>query len=1215
MSGMQHNDFLPMQSGWREPLTPGLAISYNKERRSQSVNPSIRQSVNPSIRQSVNPSIRQSVNPSIRQSVNPSIRQSVNPSIRQSVNPSIKRSSALRALSVFRSFVSLPGLGSLRSLLFFKFSALAAPLRRCCSALVLAALSVAVAGAQPADDWVIETVAGGGSSLGDGGAATAALLSAPSGVAVDGAGNLYIADFNNHRIRKVNSAGVISTVAGTGTAGFSGDGGAATSAQLRNPQDVALDGAGNLYIVDTGDHRIRKVNSAGVISTVAGSGAQGFSGDGAAATAAQLNQPRGVALDGTGNLYIADWANHRIRKVDVSSGNISTVAGTGTAGFSGDGGAATSAQLDNPYGVAVDGASNLYIADGDNNRIRKVNSSGNISTVAGTGTAGFSGDGGAATSAQLDNPYVVALDGAGNLYIADGGNHRIRKVNSAGVISTVAGSGAQGFGGDGGAATAALLNFPIDVAPDALGNLYIAEWVNNRIRKVDSGGNITTVAGREQLNRPTDVAPDGAGNLYIADTDNHRIHKVDSAGVISTVAGSGTAGFSGDSSAATAAQLNTPADVAPDGAGNLYIADAGNHRIRKVDSAGVISTVAGSGTAGFSGDGGAATAAQLNIPAGVAPDGAGNLYIADTDNHRIRKVDSAGVISTVAGDGTSGFGGDGGAATAARLDGPTDVALDGTGNLYIADTGNDRIRKVDSAGVISTVAGDGTNGFSGDGGAAMAAQLNTPVGVALDALGNLYITDRFNHRIRKIATVPGFSAGILSTGVITTVAGDGTQGYGGDGGAATAAQLNQPIGVALDGAGNLYIADTDNNRIRKVGPPPPARPREPEPTVEPVGVFELSFTPAAEADPSEPMSQTLMLRAAGGAAEFEVLTSARWIEVSRSSGSASWKGRLAAGETVTLRVTVNPLGLRPGTHRGYVYIRSGGRASRVRIVLEVAPPTGPDVTESGGVLNAARMSAYGEAGPFGPPALALTPGSLVVVQGVNFLAGEPLAAADFPLPTSLEGVRVLFDGLEAPLFAVEPQRIEAQLPWALGGESLAAGGLALAEVVVEAGGKSSYPRRFWVGAYGPGVFTASGAGSGQAIALFAGTTALAAPSGFGAGSRPARAGEVLEIYATGLGPVDPPLADGMNSCLPAGVCLADGSNVVLRHTTERPRVSIGGVAVAADGVLFSGSAPTLAAVDMVLVEVPAGIEPSAAAEVLIAIGGRESQPGVTVAVE
>ena len=1024
-------------------------------------------------------------------------------------------------------------------------------------------------------------------------------------MALDRAGNLYIAEWNNNRIRKVNSAGVISTVAGTGTAGFSGDGGAATSAQLSNPQDVALDAAGNLYIADVNNNRIRKVDSSGNISTVAGGGSS--LGDGGAATAAQLGAPRSVALDGAGNLYIADWFDHRIRKVD-SSGNISTVAGTGTQGFSGDGAAATAAQLDSPWDVAVDGSGNLYIADRNNNRIRKVDSSGNISTVAGSGTGGFSGDGAAATAARLQNPQGVALDGAGNLYIADAGNNRIRKVDSSGNISTVAGTGTGGFGGDSGAATAAQLSEPSGgVALDGAGNLYIADTSNHRIRKVDSDGNITTVAGREQLSNPQSVALDGAGNLYIADTGNNRIHKVDSSGNISTVAGTGTAGFSGDSSAATAALLNTPADVAPDGAGNLYITDRGNERIRKVDSAGVISTVAGSGTAGFSGDGGAATAAQLNEPYGVAVDSSGNLYIAEWNNNRIRKVNSAGVISTVAGTGTAGFSGDGGAATAAQLSNPQDVALDAAGNLYIADVNNNRIRKVNSAGVISTVAGTGTAGFSGDGGAATSAQLHWPRGVALDGAGNLYIADNNNHRIRKVD----------SSGSISTVAGTGTAGYSGDGGAATSAQLSNPRGVALDGAGNLYIADTSNNRIRKVGPPPPppARPREPEPTVEPVGVFELSFTPAAEADPSAPMSQTLMLRAVGGAAEFEVLTSARWIDVSRWSGSASWKGSLAAGETITLRVTVNPLGLRPGTHRGYVYIRSGGSSSRVRIVLEVAPPTGPDVTESGGVLNAARMSAYGEAGLFGPPALPLTPGSLVVVQGVNFLAGEPLAAADFPLPTSLEGVRVLFDGLEAPLFAVGPQRIEAQLPSALGGESLAAGGLALAQVVVEAGGKSSYPRRFWVGAYGPGVFTASGAGSGQAIALFAGTTALAAPRGFGAGSRPARAGEVLEIYATGLGPVDPPLADGMNSCLPAGVCLADGSNVVLRHTTERPRVSIGGVAVAADGVLFSGSAPTLAAVDMVLVEVPAGIEPSAAAEVLIAIGGRASQPGVTVAVK
>ena len=263
-------------------------------------------------------------------------------------------------------------------------------------------------------------------------------------------------------------------------------------------------------------------------------------GDGGAATAARLHGPQGVALDGSGNLYIADQNNDRIRKVD-SSGNISTVAGSGAQGFSGDGGAATAAQLTLPSNVVLDALGNLYIADATNNRIRKVDSAGVISTVAGSGTAGFSGDGGAATAAQLNIPWDVAVDGSGNLYIADTSNQRIRKVDSSGNISTVAGTGTRGFSGDGGAATAALLNLPGSVVLDALGNLYIADGSNNRIRKVDSDGNISTVAGREQLNEPRGVAPDGAGNLYIADTDNHRIHKVDSAGVISTVAGSGTA--------------------------------------------------------------------------------------------------------------------------------------------------------------------------------------------------------------------------------------------------------------------------------------------------------------------------------------------------------------------------------------------------------------------------------------------------------------------------------------------------------------------------------------------------------------------------------------------------------------------------------------------------------------------------------------------------
>ncbi len=599
---------------------------------------------------------------------------------------------------------------------------------------------------------------------------------------MDGAGNLLIADWGNHRIRKVDPAGVIATVAGTGEAGFSGDGGLAVEARLRFPAGVAVDGAGNLLIADTDNERIRKVDPAGVIATVAGTGEAGFGGDGGAATEAQLASPAGVAVDGAGNLFIADRSAHRIRKVDPA-GVIATVAGTGERGFGGDGGAATEAQLASPAGVAVDGAGNLLIADTDNERIRKVDPAGVIATVAGIGERGFSGDGGGATEAQLTSPAGMAVDGAGNLFIADRDNHRIRKVDPAGVIATVAGTVGEG---DGGAAVAA------------------------------------------RLAAPAGVAADEAGNLFIADTHNHRIRKVDPTGVIATVAGTGEAGFSGDGGAATEAQLGAPTGVAVDGAGNLFIADRDNGRIRKVDPAGVIATVAGTGEVG---DGGAAVPVRLAAPAGVAVDGAGNLFIADGGNHRIRKVDPAGVIATVAGTGERGFSGDGGAATEAQLTFPTGVAVDGAGNLFIADGGNHRIRKVDPAGVIATVAGNGKHWFNGDGGAATEAQLSAPAGVALDAAGNLFIASSGHHRIHKVDPA----------GIIVTVAGTGERGFSGDGGGAAAARLNRPVAVAVDGAGNLFIADTGNDRIRKV-----TRPREPaagSPRISAGGVVSATGTP------------------------------------------------------------------------------------------------------------------------------------------------------------------------------------------------------------------------------------------------------------------------------------------------------------------------------------------------------------------------------------
>ena len=624
----------------------------------------------------------------------------------------------------------------------------------------------------------ISTVAGGG--VGDGLSAITVPIS-PSSIAVDASGNIYIIDGNlsitygNNRIRKINATtGIITTVAGNGALGYSGDGSAATSAALCDPSGIAVDKFGNLYIAESLNERIRKVNAAtGIITTVAGNGNQGYSGDGSVATSAQLDNPNGVAVDAAGNLYIADGNNNRIRKVNVTTGIITTVAGNGNQGYSGDGGAATSAQLAIAYqsGLAVDAAGNLYIADCDNNRIRKVNAAtGIITTVAGNGTQGYSGDGGAATSAQLDWPWGVAVDASGNIYIADEVNNRIRKVDATtGIISTVAGNGTWGYSGDGGAATSAKMNGPTGVAVNAAGSLFIVDHGSSIIRKVDA----TT-------------------------------------GIITTVAGDTNGYFWGDGIAATSSKLDSPYGVAIDATGNIYIADEGNNRIRKVTAAtGIISTVAGNGTQGYSGDGDAATSAEMNRPGGVTLDAAGNLYIADIGNNRIRKVDAAsGIITTVAGNGTQGYSGDGDAATSAQLNWPSGVAVDTTGNIYIADNANKRIRKVDAAtAVINTVAGNGTYGYSGDGGPATLAQLNFPYGIAVNAAGDLYIADRQNNRIRKVDA---------ATGTITTIAGNNFGGYWGDVGAATSISLNYPSSVALDAAGNLFIADEGNNRIRKV---------------------------------------------------------------------------------------------------------------------------------------------------------------------------------------------------------------------------------------------------------------------------------------------------------------------------------------------------------------------------------------------------------------
>lgn len=654
--------------------------------------------------------------------------------------------------------------------------------------------------------------------------ATATSIGDPPRVAVDGSGNVYFAAL--HSVFKVDSAGTLTRIAGNGRSGYSGDNGPATSAQLAYPDGLAVDAAGNIYVSDRAVHVIRRI-SAGTITTIAGNGSAGYSGDNGPAASAQFNVPDGLAIDASGNLFVADSNNHCIRM--ISGGTITTVAGSGTPGSDGDGGPAAFALLNTPEGVAVDSAGNLYIADTFNNRIRKVTGDGSIDTIAGTGRPGTTGDNGPAANATMFFPSDVEVGTTGVVYIADLGSSRIRMVDLAGNMSTIAGGTAETVLSDGDPGISVRLNGPTGLAVDSAGNVYFVEGSigsgsgltsgDFRVWKLGTDGFLNVIAGDgqesysgdggpaaiAQVNAPAGMAVDSKGNVYFADTDNNRIRMISRNGTVTTVAGFGEAGYAGDGERATAALLNHPMGVAVDAYGDIFIADTGNSRIRQIDVTGTITTVAGNGNAGLFGDGGDALHAAIHAPRSVAVDPAGNLYIADTLDNRIRIVTTDGIINTFAGKG-KGFGGDGGAAVDALFNFPSSVALDGSGNVYVADQGNSRVRKISTSGTITTVAG-ADNGLPGDGIQATSAQLGSPQGVAVDQAGNLYISDGSLNLVRKVVN-----------GVITTIAGTGLCCYYNDGGPATKAGLNSPWGLGVDTAGNVYVADSSNNAIRLLTP-------------------------------------------------------------------------------------------------------------------------------------------------------------------------------------------------------------------------------------------------------------------------------------------------------------------------------------------------------------------------------------------------------------
>ena len=608
---------------------------------------------------------------------------------------------------------------------------------------------------------------------GDAGPAVNAQLNSPQGLAVDSNGNLYIADTVNNRVRIVTTNGIINTFAGNGQVGSPlafGDGGPANQGNLQLPGGVAVDSSGNLYIADTGNNLIRKVTTDGIINTIAGDSLPAYSGDGGAAVNAELHSPEDVAVDSSGNVYIADTANAFIRKIGTN-GVINSIAGNGTVGYSGDGGLATSAGLIQPFAVCVDSKGNVYITEPPDGRIREITASnGIINTIVGNGVLGFSGDGGSATKAMINQASGIALDASANLYIADTGNNRIRTVVN-GTINTIGGNGVFAYSGDGGPAIMAQLFAPQAVAVDASGNFFIADTGNNVVREVTAKGVISTIAGNgtagfggdngpataAQLNTPQGIAVDNSGNVYVSDTANARVRKI-SNGTITTVAGNGTVGYSGNGGAATSAMLNTPVGLAVDKSGNLFITDHGNSVVREVSASGTINTIAGNGTQGFSGNGGPATAAQLNGPQAVAVDASGNIYIADTLNNVVREVTPGGIINAFAGNGIPGFAGDGGFATLAELASPSGVAVDAASNVYISDSGT-RIRKVFATDVITTIAGTGVHGYSGDGGPATSAMMSSPNGLSTDAKGDVYISDTANNAIRQLV-VTGFNLSI-----------------------------------------------------------------------------------------------------------------------------------------------------------------------------------------------------------------------------------------------------------------------------------------------------------------------------------------------------------------------------------------------------------------------------------------------------------------------
>ncbi len=617
------------------------------------------------------------------------------------------------------------------------------------------------------------TIAGTGarSFNGDDIPGTQAALDLPSSVVFDpGTGNVLISDQANFRIRLLEPNGIIHTICGDGTAGYNGDDIRAEMAQLNSPKGqsappagrITLNRQGEIIIADTGNHVIRKIDGAGMISLVAGTPGQGgYEGDGGPAAAAKFNTPSDVAVAPDGSIVVADTANNVVRSI-AADGTITTVAGTGVRGFTGDGGPAEEATLDRPYGVTVGPDGTIYIADTHNHRIRKI-------------------------TAELPADFEPSMPGGQSVTI-------VPCTGEAGSICTYIGTGEKGLNGDGNDRLHSVLYWPIDIEFTANGRVIFLDWNNHLVREVLEDDTIVTIMGSDfvgdgprdlsdltvagaepltvDLNHPTDIQLLPNGDILIVAWHNHKLRIIDGEnGRVRVVMGA-NATFAGDGGPAKDVRANQPRSGVLTPNGDFFFIDQRNQRIRVLynfaeerENA-IAGTVVGTGERGFNGDGLAGLQTQVSFQAGGNPEPSGavsydpdsnTLYFSDSQNQRIRKVEflsedyTLSVVTIIAGTGMAGYSGDGGQATLAQINNPQDLEIGPDGNLYFADTNNNAVRRINlTTGVIETIAGTGLKGYAGDGGPAATAQLNRPFGIAFDADGDLFVSDTFNSRVRKV---------------------------------------------------------------------------------------------------------------------------------------------------------------------------------------------------------------------------------------------------------------------------------------------------------------------------------------------------------------------------------------------------------------------------------------------------------------------------------